>query len=481
MGLPATASTRDITKRISDLETFSELGKTKSYPYDIPALGALDRSLEAIKDAARKIEQIEGRLFHSFFWFRASDGADELALDSLAAGNLGEAAELWDKLLGKDGSKKYTWRLNRGVLHLVSAGVKTLDTKQMDDALECFGFVIDDDLDESIQDVLGGKESGLNRVSLWKRVVDEVVALVQSYAGNPYGRNTVRILESFWSFPSEAKDYASAKIVNPLIEEVKNAIKVSAGLREGDDLKALKTKNHLDKVERIIEDLEEVLSEDDIRFLTIANAYADEVCNCAVKALNKYDNPKLSHMLIQWADSLPSFSRIKTRIEENIEIIQKWVEDEEDNEIFGEVYTKLKVNINTLPQAASMLEDMKRLLEQAKAQVGAADNRYIRVSSSCANYILGFLVSRVNTAQTTFSSTKNKSELKSTIGQATELTRKLVSLDLDFETRRRVDENLRTIVSINASIPSGSILTEIPGWVWLLIILPLLLWMCNGH
>lgn len=105
LGLPATASPRDIAKRISDLETFAELGKPKVYPNDFFELGALDRSLEAIKDAARKIEQPEGRFFYSFFWFRAGDSVDELAFESLAAGNPVEAADLWDKQLGKKGTK----------------------------------------------------------------------------------------------------------------------------------------------------------------------------------------------------------------------------------------------------------------------------------------------------------------------------------------------------------------------------------------
>lgn len=37
LGLQATASTRDITKRVSDLETFAELGKSKVYPHDFPS------------------------------------------------------------------------------------------------------------------------------------------------------------------------------------------------------------------------------------------------------------------------------------------------------------------------------------------------------------------------------------------------------------------------------------------------------------
>lgn len=491
LGLPATASTRDITKRISDLETFAELGKVKTYPLDLPSLGALDRSLEAIKDAARKIEQAEGRLFHSFFWFRAGDSVDELALDSLAAGNVDEAVELWDKQLGKKGTKKYTWRLNRGVLRLVRANGGMLDKDEMDEALEDLGFVIDDDLDNSIQDVLSGNESGLDRESLWRRVVDEVVGMVQSSAGTPYGKNALKIVESFWSFPAEARDYASSKIVNPLIEEVQEAIKVSEGLRAEEDLEELKAKNQLGKVEKIIEDLEEVLGEEDIRFQTIANAYADEVCACAVKALNNFKDPKLAMSLIQWADSLPSFSRVKSRIEETLEIIQGWVEEDEEDELFGELVKKLKVDVYTMTQASNMLEDMKRELAKIKAKVGSTDKRYITISSACAHRILGFLIDTVNEAQDSFSSRKNLTDLQSTIGQATGLTKKLLLLDLDGETRVRVNKNLETIEGINTSVTaavtvranrassSSNILEQIPVWVWIIGVI-FLLSMCSG-
>lgn len=491
LGLQATASTRDITKRVSDLETFAELGKSKAFPHDLPRLGALDRSLEAIKDAARKIEQAEGRLFHSFFWFRAGDSVDELALESLAAGNIDEAIELWNKQLGKKGSKKYTWRLNRSVIRLLKANGGVLNREEMDEALEDIGFVIDDDLEDSIQDVLFGNESGLNRESLWRRVVDEVVGLVQSYTGNPYGKNAVRIVESFWSFPSEARDYVSSKIVNPLIEEVREAIKVSEEFRADDDLEALKVKNHLDKVERIIKDLEEVLGEDDIRFQTVANAYADEVCNCAVKALNQFENPKLAMLLIQWAHGMPSFSRVKSRIEENMENIQGWIESAEEEQVFEEIIKKIKIDLHTLTQAATMLESMKNELAKIKLKVGATDERYITIASACAHRILEFLIETVNDAQENFSSSRNLTDLQSTIAQSTGLTRKLLLLDLNGETRIRVNKNLETIEGINNSLSaamtarasqaasSSNILEKIPVWLWIVGVI-FLLSMCSG-
>jgi len=220
LGLPATSSARDIAKRISDLETFAEIGKAKSYPNDFPFFGELDRSIESIKDASRKIEQIEGRLFHSFFWFRSADSVDEIALESLSSGNTEEALSLWSKQLIKNGKKKYTWNLNRCVLNLLNASRIGLDVKKMDEALEDLGFVIDDYLEGSIQDVLGGNESSVNRKNLGRKVVDAVLEVVNSYGVDTYGKNAIRLVGSFWSFPLEASDYASSRIINPLIEEV---------------------------------------------------------------------------------------------------------------------------------------------------------------------------------------------------------------------------------------------------------------------
>ncbi len=491
LGLSATATSRDIAKRISDLETFAELGKAKSFPLDFPRLGPLDRSIDAIKDAARKIEQTEGRIFYSFFWFRIGDSVDELALDSLASGSAEIANELWVKQLAKKGSKKYTWRLNKSILHLINACRKKIDISEMDKALENLGFVIDDDLEESVRDVLAGNDSGLNQDSLWRRVVDEIVAIIQSSPNNPYGNNAIKVLDSLWSFPEDAREYAASKILNPLIEKVNDAIKLSEDIRSNDDIELLKKKNKLDQVENIIWEIKEVLGEDDTRFQTVANAFADEVCACAVKALNDFKKPKLSMELILWADSLPSFSRIKVRIVDNLDNISSWLEDDEEDEIFGEIVKKIKLNVFTLTQAATLLEDMKRLLAEIKLKVGGSDKRYLTSSSACAHHILEFLIDTVNSAHDTFKNTKNLTDLRSTISGATGLTRKLLLFDLDVETRARVNKNLATISGMNDRLTSsattrasqsndaGGFFEQIPSWLWIVGIISLLS-MCSG-
>ena len=182
---------------------------------------------------------------------------------------------------------------------------------------------------------------------------------------------------------------------------------------------------------------------------------------------------------------------MKSRIEENLEIIQGWVEEDEEDELFGELVKKLKVDVYTMTQASNMLEDMKRELAKIKAKVGSTDKRYITISSACAHRLLGFLIDTVNDAQENFSANKGLGELQSTIGPATSLTRKLLMLDLDGETRVRVNKNLETIEGINNSLnaaatrrasqaaSSSNIFEQIPGWVWVFGVI-FLLSMCSG-
>jgi len=138
-----------------------------------------------------------------------------------------------------------------------------------------------------------------------------------------------------------------------------------------------------------------------------------------------------------------------------------------------------------------MLESMNRELAQIKNKVGSSDKRYIMISSACAHRILGFLIDTVNEAQDSFGPNSNLTDLQSTIGQATALTRKLLLLDLDGETRVRVNKNLETIEGVNRSVTaavtvranraasSSNIFEQIPGWLWVVGVI-FLLSMCSG-
>ena len=83
LGLKPTASDREITKRVSDLLIYAEMGKKVSYETDLEFLGEVDRSINAIKKAAKRIENLDNKLYYSLLWFNNYDKTSEAALNIL--------------------------------------------------------------------------------------------------------------------------------------------------------------------------------------------------------------------------------------------------------------------------------------------------------------------------------------------------------------------------------------------------------------
>ena len=103
LGLPVTATNKQLSKRISELDMFLELGKPICYDTDFKWLSDLQRTQESIQDAARKIERPDKKFFHALFWFWDTTSVDKLVLDVLKDGDPNKAGSLWMKLIaGKD-------------------------------------------------------------------------------------------------------------------------------------------------------------------------------------------------------------------------------------------------------------------------------------------------------------------------------------------------------------------------------------------
>lgn len=107
LGLPLTATEREIAKQVNTLATYAEMGKTKSLDRDFPFLTPIDRTPHAIEEAKKQIEQSESKLLYSLFWFWKNNSADELALEVLKEGNTSKAISIWEKSIFSNKNKIY--------------------------------------------------------------------------------------------------------------------------------------------------------------------------------------------------------------------------------------------------------------------------------------------------------------------------------------------------------------------------------------
>ncbi len=96
LGLPITASIREIEKRATEMETYVSMGKTKTYDLDF-RFKPVHRTLENITAARKKLQLDEEKFRHSLFWFWNKNSVDELALELLREGNVDKAIAIWEK------------------------------------------------------------------------------------------------------------------------------------------------------------------------------------------------------------------------------------------------------------------------------------------------------------------------------------------------------------------------------------------------
>ncbi len=97
LGLPITATEREIAKQINTLATYAEMGKSKSFDTDWSLFADVARSPELIENAKKQIEQSENKMLCSLFWFWKNNATDELAFELLKEGKAEKAIEIWEK------------------------------------------------------------------------------------------------------------------------------------------------------------------------------------------------------------------------------------------------------------------------------------------------------------------------------------------------------------------------------------------------
>ena len=111
LGLPITATEREIAKQINTLSIAAEMGKQKKFDTDFSYISLLERTPSLVEEAKKQIEQNENKFFYSLFWYWIKNSADELAMEVLQEGNTTKAIEILEKYAFQNRSKIYSEEL----------------------------------------------------------------------------------------------------------------------------------------------------------------------------------------------------------------------------------------------------------------------------------------------------------------------------------------------------------------------------------
>jgi len=473
LGLFVNSSEKELQKQIATIKRFAEVGKTKAFDYDFPFFGEVVRSTEKVQEAASKIEQAKNKVHYALFWFLNSGHIDEAALNNLKDGHIEKATEIWEKTL-KDSTvtaKNFAAISNLSTLQL---GIVTyngsFDPEKFAASIELKGKLIMSDACDSFIKTVIGEGISINRETILKEFADEVMQIIKPYLNKPNGIKSSQLISAFNSFPNEIRQYVSGKFTDRPINNIENQIEKTKQKRDDNPNDAEEYGEELYKnTKEDLVFLKNVWGANNVQYQMIANKLANEILQCAIEFFNElqgnndFDPGESAMKVMKMAKAINPTGQTKSRLDENIENVQEWINDSEERNRHSKIKEDLEFvasklqrfqNIpDTISNAKDLVVSCKPKLINIKTALGSTDDFYSKLSSAVVNNALNALISVVNEAQNGLQYDRTKLfTLPITISSALEVINLMSGMDMVYELRNRFNQNKTTISNIQSQL-----------------------------
>ena len=444
LGLQATASRREMTKRIDDLLARVEIGKFKNYPLDCEKDYPLFRNQETINHAIHQLENEENKLFHSLFWFISCDSVDELALECLENGLYDKAGEFWQKQIEKTDTPQASWLINYSTLLLLKSSDSLLFENYIKKAMQLLGQALSTQPLKIKETINLNGEVDVQKIA--RKVVDSIKEYIE-HQSIKSGKRKYNLQSIFQHFPGDALQYLISVETSTPLQKIEEAISYSKNKRGEGNKVEIYNCNALITYKNIIESL--IPYADNYRVKSALNAYAEEILDCAIFANNQLDDTELAVRLIQHAIHTPSWDNIRNRIEENKAIIENNLQQQVAQKQYGKIIDFAETQTTSLAHAKIKINVLKDDLDK----IAHEDTDFITASSICANIMLDYLVDVFNQASDNYDTNTKPdiNKLKNFLATASEvraLTNMLKDFTLTTDARNRVDQNFATVNNV---------------------------------
>jgi len=482
LGLLANSTEKELQKQIATIKRYSEVGKAKSFDFDFPFLGEFKREESTVQEAASRIEQAKNKVHYSLFWFLNSNHIDEAALNHLKEANVDKAIEIWGKLI-KDNAitaMNYSAALNLSTLQL---GLTTLNgsfsQEKFQRSIELKGLIISSDAYLTFVQSVAGENTSVSKETILKDFADEVLQIIKPYLNKSNGITSTQLLNAFKTFPTDIKQYLSGKFTDKPISNIESQVEKAKDSRTENANDAEQYGAELYKSTKgDLTFLKNVLGANNVQFKILADKVANEILQCAIDFFieyrdnEEYDPGEEAMKLMKMAKAISPSGQVKTRVEENINQLEEWVNDKPERDRNKKIKTELEFIggklerfqklADTVANAKDLVVSCKPKLDNMKRTLGATEEYYLKISNAIVGNAQGMLVTAVNKAQEEFQveAISNRyiaiNNLKNVIQSALEVTIMLGSFDMSSELRSRYNTNKSALQNISSQLGVGS-------------------------
>lgn len=385
LGVYSNSPTKERLANHNRMKAFLKVGKTVSFPLDLPQyLSAIQRTEASVMDAEAQLTLPKDQLLYAQFWFVKATHLDEVAFNHLFAGEIDKAEEIWQK---KDTASSLQ---NRIVCALMREDYRR--------AVTCAEILYGNPLysNQFVSAVLGA-DGNADVASLAFRFLDVLCDEAGANQLLPF------IDDDAW------ESHVEEKAVKPLVDSIQDAIAIAkkskgkgaeARLNAGEALR--------ENTRSAFQQLKGFLSATDLQYQMIADKLGLEILQCGIDYYNASDKPEAAHKamsLQKYAQSIVVGQMAKDRCKENVDILQKIIDDLPPLEVYAEDKAIQKILASFVVQPDLMSYSIKLIKECApyvvaiKEKLGNRHPYYLNISTRIVDNAIANVVSEVNEAQ----------------------------------------------------------------------------------
>lgn len=466
LGVYSNSPKKDVLSNLNKMKAFLKVGKTVSFPLDLPQfLPSIERDEAIVSSAQTSIELPMDQIKHTLFWFMKATPLDDIAINHLLAGNMVQAKEIWNK--------KETVS---SLLNLMACALIEDDSDSLAIKADTLFQNYSEDFCLSVNETIKLTSSQLTElfVELLKKDGNYDLAKMMQVSGTS----------------AEWKKITGGGLVKPIIDEItlaiseaKSAKGSSANYHAGEKLMN-STKEHLSQLRSLI-------GVSDMQYQMIADKLATTILQCGINYFNDTednDAPQKAMILQGYALSIAVGQIVKDRCKENVDVLKnigpEYAIRKEMNAI-GKLLKKfnnpssiysgspifdryssaspfgIKKSKYSELDILNLINGARPELNKIKVKLGAYNDTYLKISSAIASAAINALVDIINKEQESVSiyGTSAALMLRPKIESAVQTMSVIGTLDMTSQCRTYYNNNNNTLSSINRQLhpkPSSS-------------------------
>ena len=439
LGVYSNSPTKERLANHNRMKAFLKVGKSVSFPLDVPQyLSSINRTEVSAADAEAKLTLPKDQILYAQFWFIKATPLDEVAFNHLFAGEIDKAEEIWQK---RDCLSALQNRI-----------VCALIRNKYDFAIMCAEVLYGNTqyLNQFVSTIIGtGGNFDVSNLafSFLDILCDEIGA----------SKLLPFITNSSW------KEHLGEKAVKPLVDSIQEAINIAQKTKGKGSNARLKAGETLRKNTRnSLLQLKTFLSTKDLQYQMIADKLGLEILQCGIDYFNDSEEPDAAHKamsLQKYAKSIVVGQMAKDRCKENVDILQRIIDNLPPSEVFAEdraIHEELRKYCllpDKICHAVTLLNNTKPHIQSIKRKLGVSNSYYLKISTQVVGNALSNIIAEVNEAQSIFSADKDDpnatlaailgiTHVKSVLEEAWKATKIMDGFDMESEYKSgRYNEN----------------------------------------